>query len=1014
MSIRKKVVWLPYDMDTAIGINNDGQLVFSYRLEDIDWQPGGEPVYNGQRSVIWQNIRAAFADELKAMYFNLRSSGALSYEKVEQMFEEHQNKWSEAIFNEDSYFKYIEPFMQDNENYLYMLQGSKAEQRKWWLYNRFRYIDSKYVAGDARNDSIFLRPYAADDITVTPYADIYATVAWDATITQERATRGVAVTLHCPYSSMSGNIVNIYSASQLASIGDLSSLKVGQVNIAKATRLQALKIGDASNSYSNQNLYDLTFGNNVLLKTVDVRNCVGFGDTTMQGHTQTTVDLSGCSIIENVYLEGTKLQGVTLPNGGVLKVLHLPETITNLTIMNHKSLTDLVVGGYNNISTLRLENVPRIDSLSILRSVNTGTRVRLIGVRWEAQDAEEISDIFDLLDSMRGLDESGNNTEKAQLSGIIHTNSLTGAEIEEFNSRYPYVNVIADHTTTTLTYKTWDGSSNIKVVTCIDGVPQEAAPSVPARTATAQYTFTGIGWNATQDASVDDPSAITNVTTNRVVYAAYSRVVNTYTITWKNNGTTIRTDTNVAWGTKPVWGQAMPTNDGQTATGWDYDLDVGIVGNTTINAKYTPQYTATFVLATEDSYTGSQYTLYTKKFDEGSTPVYSGDTPTTAQGDTTEFEFVGWSPTLAPIYANTTYVAQFQDNRAVTIQYLSRNISAYESNNNTTFAGYGLGYATKLTSAKAPVTSVDEYAFANDTNLEVVDLSATSGAVTIANNAFSGCTNLQHLIIRSSTMATLSSKGAFTGTPIALGEGAVYVPTSLVATYKANTNWSNYYIADIADYPINDFSTVTDSWSTIIANANYATDYSVGDIKLVDFGTFGQHYFELVAIDEDTKASGGTARMTWMNKNLLTMHVMNTRNTTTGGYDASNMKSWITSDVLPQLQSEIRNAIVPVTKISGTYENSAVVVNGQSTTESLWIPSEYEIFGTTTYENTGARYSKFNSNASRIKYNLSSSIGNWWLRSAYSTYFFRYVNSSGGANGISAYSTNGVVLGFCI
>ena len=25
-----------------------------------------------------------------------------------------------------------------------MLQGSKAEQRKWWLYNRFRYIDSKY------------------------------------------------------------------------------------------------------------------------------------------------------------------------------------------------------------------------------------------------------------------------------------------------------------------------------------------------------------------------------------------------------------------------------------------------------------------------------------------------------------------------------------------------------------------------------------------------------------------------------------------------------------------------------------------------------------------------------------------------------------------------------------------------------------------------------------------------------------------------------------------------------
>jgi len=38
MSINKKVVWLPYDMDTAIGINNSGLLVFGYNLEDIDLQ----------------------------------------------------------------------------------------------------------------------------------------------------------------------------------------------------------------------------------------------------------------------------------------------------------------------------------------------------------------------------------------------------------------------------------------------------------------------------------------------------------------------------------------------------------------------------------------------------------------------------------------------------------------------------------------------------------------------------------------------------------------------------------------------------------------------------------------------------------------------------------------------------------------------------------------------------------------------------------------------------------------
>ncbi len=28
--MKKKIVFLPYDMDTAIGINNEGALVFSY------------------------------------------------------------------------------------------------------------------------------------------------------------------------------------------------------------------------------------------------------------------------------------------------------------------------------------------------------------------------------------------------------------------------------------------------------------------------------------------------------------------------------------------------------------------------------------------------------------------------------------------------------------------------------------------------------------------------------------------------------------------------------------------------------------------------------------------------------------------------------------------------------------------------------------------------------------------------------------------------------------------------
>ena len=149
--MRKKIVFLPYDMDTAIGINNEGALVFSYNLEDIDRTEGGADVFNGQQSVLWKNMRAVFFDEMKAMYQTLRSTGALSYEKVERMFEEHQAKWPEAVFNEDAWFKYLAPLVEKgNASYLSMLQGSKAEQRKWWLYNRFRYIDSKPDRQDTR------------------------------------------------------------------------------------------------------------------------------------------------------------------------------------------------------------------------------------------------------------------------------------------------------------------------------------------------------------------------------------------------------------------------------------------------------------------------------------------------------------------------------------------------------------------------------------------------------------------------------------------------------------------------------------------------------------------------------------------------------------------------------------------------------------------------------------------------------------------------------------------------
>lgn len=642
--MRKKVVWLPYDFDTAIGINNEGSLVFGYELEDTDHLEGGADVFNGQESVIWKNVRDAFGDELATMYRTLRSTGALSYAKVEKMFEDHQGKWPEAIFNEDSWFKYIDPLVNDGSGaYLSMMQGSKAEQRKWWLYNRFRYIDSKYNAGDALNDLIQIRGYAKSNITVTPYADIYPTVKYGSYLVSERGKRGTATTLICPLDNVNDTEIYIYSASQLASVGDLSGFKVGFADFSMGTKLQNIKIGDSSGSYNNPNLNALTLGNNVLLKTLDVRNCsaLGTGD-------QKAVDISGCTNIEEVYFDGTAVQGVTLPVGGVLRTLHLPSTITNLTIRNQQAITDLTVAGYSNISTLRLENVPTVDTKAILNTIPASTRVRLIGFYWTATNASEIEALLDKLDTMRGLDESGNNVETAQVSGEIHTASLTGAQIASYNERYPYLTVSADHVTSYLTFKSYDGSSTISTVTCLDGVPQSSAPSVPSRanSSDGHYSYTGIGWNTEMDSQTADPNATTNVIADRTVYAAYTWTVRTYTVTWKNaDSSTLETDNNVPWGTTPTYNGATPTYQGVTSTGWTPTVGP-IVGNTTYTATYIPQYAVKF-------YNGDTL-LQTVTVQEGNDAVYTDAAPTSDLG-----EFLYWEPNPTNVTENMDVYAVF-------------------------------------------------------------------------------------------------------------------------------------------------------------------------------------------------------------------------------------------------------------------------------------------------------------------------------------------------------------------
>lgn len=945
----KKVVFLPYDFDTAIGINNEGALVFSYNLEDIDNLAGGADVYNGQQSVLWKNMRAAFFDEIKTMYQNLRSTGALSYEKVEAMFEEHQDKWPEAIFNEDAYFKYLQPLIDDGSGaYLSMLQGSKAEQRKWWLYNRFRYIDSKYNAGDALSDVIQLRGYAKADITVTPYADIYPSVKYGSYLVSARGARTVPTTLVCPLDNLNDTEIYVYSASQLASVGDLSGLLVGFADLSMATKLQRLKLGDSSTDYSNSNLTELTLGNNTLLQSIDVRNCPNLTQS---------VDLSGCTNIEEVYFDGTAITGCTLPNGGVLKVLQLPGTITNLTVRNQPSLTTFSMPTYENISTLRIENVSNaINAYELLQEIPANSRVRIIGLNLEMSTVEEVENFYDLLDSMRGLDENGNNTDTAQVKGTITgLGSVTGSWLASLAVRYPDITVEAEHITAYLHYYTYDGATLLYSEEIQDG-GDGVYDGQPTREATAAATFTFAGWNRYTNQYSADASATKNVTADRNVYAAYTAVGRTYTVYFYNGSTLLQTVTGVPYGGSTSYTGETPVYTGSNPddykfTGWS-PLPTNITGTTSCYAVF--------------AYTGLTETI-TDSWEEILAAVANGTYKTKYQVGDTKILDVGSEGSVCMQIAAFDADTLADGTGKAPISWISEQLLITSKRMNPALVG-----------------KVDELRFDPSAQYQWEAVEDASNTFKSTNQNKGNTTSWGGWKITPATSGTLTINWTVDSESASYDYLYVYVDGIAKASQKGGSDQSGSFTVDmIAGTPID-------------VIASYRKDSS-GD-KGTDTATVAftaEASFSVSAITEDIviqegrPATEGTGSI--------------------GGWEKSEMRAYLNDTIKPQIPALVRAAIKPVTKTHPAYNTNQVSFT-QTTTDEVWLPSYNEMFGS-----SSLYYPLFqNTNANRIKKKAGvTSASWWWLRSAYDGNSFYGVGSYGTSTSNGAYISYGVALGFC-
>lgn len=120
----------------------------------------------------------------------------------------------------------------------------------------------------------------------------------------------------------------------------------------------------------------------------------------------------------------------------------------------------------------------------------------------------------------------------------------------------------------------------------------------------------------------------------------------------------------------------------------------------------------------------------------------------------------------------------------------------------TTSIPNGMFYGcTNLTSIDfTNIKKIMGSAFRNCSSLNTVVLPTIT---TIESSAFRQCTSLTSVVImHTGQVCGLSSTNAFVDTPIASGEGFIYVPDALVEDYKAETNWSTYadQIKPISEY----------------------------------------------------------------------------------------------------------------------------------------------------------------------------------------------------------------------
>ena len=273
---------------------------------------------------------------------------------------------------------------------------------------------------------------------------------------------------------------------------------------------------------------------------------------------------------------------------------------------------------------------------------------------------------------------------------------------------------------------------------------------------------------------------------------------------------------------------------------------------------------------------------------------------------------------------------------------------------------------------------------------------------------------------------------------VSSGSALSSLPSSGRYYTKANANGTEYTTSstindDVMLYVMmepNSFS--TDSWITIskAVKNNNISKYNVGDTKSVDMGTYGTRTLRIANTSTPSECSGTGFSQTACGfviefADVIFIHAMNDDNTTAGGWPATSMRTFINNDIYNTIPSEIKNAIIDTTIVSG---HEYGVSTNYISIDKLYLLSTAEVWAqgssnTINYDTARdvTRQLDYYKNLGVTTDNYNGAVkgySEWWLRSAISDYnyssYVYLVRANGSWGGSGADSTLGFAPAFRI